>query len=219
MKGTTYRVEGIIWIWYSSGPEILCLPQRLKVLGYVRTPKRTPRFLESTYRRTRIDFGFLLLQNLLQGELFDWQVKSVAFYWMAERSTSCRNPRSEFCQILSPNNSGKFTVEIYRVPQSICPPCCRWDKPGYLPEIGENFRNPYQTIFSYSVQCDSSAQRPWLGWLRFGEFPRLWAATVATYCPSRMVEHPKCNSTQPSRSPDAPDCNFLFMIPITPGIF
>ena len=134
-------------------------------------------------------------KNRLRISVVDfWQVKSVAFYWMAERSTSCRNPRSEFCQILSPNNSGKFTVEIYRVPQSICPPCCRWDKPGYLPEIGENCRNPYQTIFSYSVQCDSSAQRPWLGWLRFGEFPRLWAATAATYCPSRMVEHPKSKS-------------------------
>ena len=33
-----------------------------------------------------------------------------------------------------------------------------------------------------------------------------WAASVATYCPSRMVEHPKCNSTQPSHSPDVPDC-------------
>ena len=43
----------------------------------------------------------------------------------------------------------------------------------------------------------------WLGWLRFGEFPRLVAVTVATYCPSRMVEHPKSNSAQPSPKPDA----------------
>ena len=27
-----------------------------------------------------------------------------------------------------------------------------------------------------------------------------WAATVATYCPSRMVEHPKSKSTQPRYS-------------------
>ena len=38
-----------------------------------------------------------------------------------------------------------------------------------------------------------------LGWVDFGfgEFPRLVAAIVATYCPSRMVEHPKSKSTQP----------------------
>ena len=38
-----------------------------------------------------------------------------------------------------------------------------------------------------------------LGWvdLDLGSFPGWWAATVATYCPSRMVEHPKSKSTQP----------------------
>ena len=38
-----------------------------------------------------------------------------------------------------------------------------------------------------------------LGWvdLDLGSSPRLVAATVATYCPSRMVEHPKSKSTQP----------------------
>ena len=40
-------------------------------------------------------------------------------------------------------------------------------------------------------------RRPVLGWLRFGEFPGWWAATVATYCPSRVVEHPKSKSTKP----------------------
>ena len=32
-----------------------------------------------------------------------------------------------------------------------------------------------------------------LGWvdLDLGSSPGWWAATVATYCPSRMVEHPK----------------------------
>ena len=38
-----------------------------------------------------------------------------------------------------------------------------------------------------------------LGWvdLDLGSFPGWWATTVATYCPSRMVEHPKSKSTQP----------------------
>ena len=33
--------------------------------------------------------------------------------------------------------------------------------------------------------------------LDLGSSPGWWAATVATYCPSRMVEHPKSKSTQP----------------------
>ena len=38
-----------------------------------------------------------------------------------------------------------------------------------------------------------------LGWvdLDLGSSPGWWAATVATYCPSRMVEHSKSKSTQP----------------------
>ena len=46
-----------------------------------------------------------------------------------------------------------------------------------------------------------------LGWVDFdlGSSPGWWAATVATYCPSRVVEHPKSKSTQPSPKPDAPD--------------
>ena len=49
-----------------------------------------------------------------------------------------------------------------------------------------------------------------LGWvdLDLGSSPGWWADIVATYCPSRMVEHPKSKSTQPSPSPDAPDCIF-----------
>ena len=41
-----------------------------------------------------------------------------------------------------------------------------------------------------------------LGWvdLDLGSSPGWWAATVATYCPSRMVEHPKSKSTQPRYS-------------------
>ena len=39
----------------------------------------------------------------------------------------------------------------------------------------------------------------YLGWvdLHLGSSPGWWAATVATYCPSRMVEPPKSKSTQP----------------------
>ena len=38
-----------------------------------------------------------------------------------------------------------------------------------------------------------------LGWvdLDLGSSPGWWAGTVASYCPSRMVEHPKPKSTQP----------------------
>ena len=35
------------------------------------------------------------------------------------------------------------------------------------------------------------------------------AATVATYCPSRMVEHPKFKSTQPSRRPPESPCSIV----------
>ena len=62
------------------------------------------------------------------------------------------------------------------------------------------------TKTEFSVQSGASGER--LGWvdLDLESSPGWWAASVATYCPSRMVEHPKSNSTQPSRSPDAPDC-------------
>ena len=38
-----------------------------------------------------------------------------------------------------------------------------------------------------------------LGWvdLDLGSSPGWWAATVATYCPGRVAEHPKSKSTQP----------------------
>ena len=38
-----------------------------------------------------------------------------------------------------------------------------------------------------------------LGWvdLDLGSSPGWWAGTVASFCPSRMVEHPKSKSTQP----------------------
>ena len=47
------------------------------------------------------------------------------------------------------------------------------------------------------VQGGTSPRGPGLGWLGFGEFPGWWAATIATYCPSMMVEHSKSKSTQP----------------------
>ena len=39
-----------------------------------------------------------------------------------------------------------------------------------------------------------------LGWvdLDLGSSPGWWAPTVATYCPCRVVEHPKSKSTKPS---------------------
>ena len=62
--------------------------------------------------------------------------------------------------------------------------------------------------FHFVLQSGASGER--LGWvdLDLGSSPGWWAASTATYCPSRMVEHPKSNSSQPSRSPDAPDCIF-----------
>ena len=52
-----------------------------------------------------------------------------------------------------------------------------------------------------------------LGWvdLDLGSSPCWWAATVATYCPSRMVEHSKSKSTQPTDKPPAPPCMALMM--------
>ena len=42
-----------------------------------------------------------------------------------------------------------------------------------------------------------------LGWvdLDLGSYPGWWAATVANYCPCRMVEHPKSKSTQHQSHP------------------
>ena len=50
-----------------------------------------------------------------------------------------------------------------------------------------------------------------LGWidLDLGSSPGWWAATVATYCPSRVVEHPKSKSTKPRY---ATRCVTLYML-------
>ena len=47
------------------------------------------------------------------------------------------------------------------------------------------------------LQGDSGGRIPRFVDLDLGSSPGWWAATVATYCPSRMVEHPKSKSTQP----------------------
>ena len=45
-----------------------------------------------------------------------------------------------------------------------------------------------------------------MGWvdLDLGSSPGWWAVAVATYCPSRMVEHSKSKSTQPSCQTTSP---------------
>ena len=49
--------------------------------------------------------------------------------------------------------------------------------------------------------------RTWVGLtLILGVSPGWWAATVATYCLSRMEEHPKTKSTKPSPPGDGPPC-------------
>ena len=61
----------------------------------------------------------------------------------------------------------------------------------------------------HDIQGDSGGLR--LGWvdLDLGSSPGWWAATVVTYCPSRMVEHPKSKSTQPSRRPPESPCTTM----------
>ena len=51
------------------------------------------------------------------------------------------------------------------------------------------------TLYNQSVHRNCTG----LGFvdLDLGSSPGWWAATVATYCPSRMVEHPKSKSIQP----------------------
>ena len=50
-----------------------------------------------------------------------------------------------------------------------------------------------------------------LGWvdLDLGSSPCWWAAPVATYCPRRMMEHPKSKSTEPSAPGDWPPCKYI----------
>ena len=66
-------------------------------------------------------------------------------------------------------------------------------------------------VFLSRLNVQSGASGEGLGWvdLDLGSSPGWGADTVATYCPSRMVEHPKSKSTQPSPSPEAPDCTSI----------
>ena len=43
-------------------------------------------------------------------------------------------------------------------------------------------------------------------WLSSDSFGSCWAATVATYCPGRVTEHPKCKSTGGLNHPDGSPC-------------
>ena len=52
-----------------------------------------------------------------------------------------------------------------------------------------------------------------LGWvdLDLGSSPGWWAANVATYCPSRVVEHSKSKSTKPSLRGHGTPCIVMVM--------
>ena len=56
-------------------------------------------------------------------------------------------------------------------------------------------QNRFESKFQYRIRHLPG----YLGWvdLDLVSSPSWWAATAATYCPSRMVEHPKSKSTQP----------------------
>ena len=59
-------------------------------------------------------------------------------------------------------------------------------------------------------------------WLSSGTFGSCWAATVATYCPGRITEHPKFNSTGGFLRPLEPPCmwaNLIFQNVISPDSF
>ena len=66
-------------------------------------------------------------------------------------------------------------------------------------------QNRFESKFQYRVRHLPG----YLGWvdLDLVSSPGWWAATAATYCPSRMVEHSKSKSTQPTDKPPAPPCS------------
>ena len=69
--------------------------------------------------------------------------------------------------------------------------------PGQIPEMGKHRLRQDQEAFrrhgGQEVRYRVRHLPGYLGWvdLDLGSSPGWWAATVATYCPSRMVEHPK----------------------------
>ena len=86
--------------------------------------------------------------------------------------------------------------------------CARVKGRGRIWQPWSYLTTSYAKNIMKDIQGGPSPGEPGLAWLRFGEFPQLWAITVATYCPSRMVEHHKCKSTEPSPPGDGPHCNY-----------
>ena len=63
--------------------------------------------------------------------------------------------------------------------------------------FGEGFLEPTRKVFNNKVQGVPCPRRLGFVDLYLRSSPGWWAATVATYCPRRIVEHPKSKSTQP----------------------
>ena len=112
------------------------------------------------------------------------------------------------------------------------PPSCLFAMPSlpnvHLPKQSEeqpnqcqqnSFKPPWSPLFAEfgltpGVSISYCTSWPWWSctrfcWLRFGEFPGWWAAIVATYCPSRMVEYRKSNSTKPCARPPGSRCMLI----------
>ena len=79
-----------------------------------------------------------------------------------------------------------------------------------LRQLAESCNLLGQTFLANSALSGISNDRGWVD-LDLGSFPSWWADTVATYCPSRMVEHTKIqvNKTQSTRTWDALYCGKL----------
>ena len=65
---------------------------------------------------------------------------------------------------------------------------------------------PLCGLWARYVQRDPGALAQGFVDLDLGSSPGWWAATLATYCPSRMVEHPKYMSTKPCARPPGSRC-------------
>ena len=72
----------------------------------------------------------------------------------------------------------------------------------------------YVQSLSVVVTVQGGASGRTVGWVdsELGSSPDWWAATVATYCPSRMVEHPKSKSTLPNCRTRCPTLYKTFML-------
>ena len=83
---------------------------------------------------------------------------------------------------------------------------CKWKEscPCFWLHEGSSMCDVHKMLAFYGPSPVHKMYTGWLvveyfGWvgLDLGSSPDWWAATVATYCPSRMVEHSKSKSTQP----------------------